>query len=118
MRLVQRHGRIDRIGQPTHEVFLRCFFPDRQLDELLGLEERLHRKITQAAQTIGVGARSCRERRCRDQRLHRDAGGDRAPPRRGRVLLEDAGERGECSPVRSIGRNCAPRSKTRTSRAE
>ena len=40
MRLVQRHGRIDRIGSKHDEVWLRCFFPDRQLDRLLGLEER------------------------------------------------------------------------------
>src|SRR5664280_1073958 len=28
MRLVQRHGRIDRIGSRYAEVFLRCIFPD------------------------------------------------------------------------------------------
>lgn len=56
MRLVQRHGRIDRIGSKYGEVFLRSFFPDTQLEELLGLEQRLHLKITQAARTIGVGA--------------------------------------------------------------
>jgi hypothetical protein len=55
MRLVQRHGRIDRIGSRFDEVFLRSFFPDDELEALLGLEERLHRKITQAARTIGVG---------------------------------------------------------------
>jgi superfamily II DNA or RNA helicase len=55
MRLVQRHGRIDRIGSAFDEVFLRSFFPDAELEELLGLEERLHRKITQAARAIGVG---------------------------------------------------------------
>jgi hypothetical protein len=55
MRLVQRHGRIDRIGSPHDEVFLRSFFPDDRMDELLGLEERLMRKITQAARTVGVG---------------------------------------------------------------
>jgi superfamily II DNA or RNA helicase len=55
MRLVQRHGRIDRIGSRFDEVFLRSFFPDDELEELLRLEERLHRKITQAARTIGVG---------------------------------------------------------------
>jgi Helicase conserved C-terminal domain/PLD-like domain/SNF2-related domain len=55
MRLVQRHGRIDRIGSPHTEVFIRCVFPDRRLDDLLGLEERLHRKIKQAAATVGVG---------------------------------------------------------------
>lgn len=54
MRLVQRHGRIDRIASPHREVFLRCVFPDTQLDALLGLEERLNRKIKQAAAAIGV----------------------------------------------------------------
>jgi hypothetical protein len=36
-------------------VFLRCVFPDQRLDDLLGLEERLHRKIKQAAAAVGVG---------------------------------------------------------------
>ena len=55
MRLVQRHGRIDRIGSHHTEVYLRCVFPDDRLDDLLGLEERLHIKIAQAAASIGVG---------------------------------------------------------------
>lgn len=55
MRLVQRHGRIDRIGSTHTEVFLRCVFPDRRLDELLGLEASLQRKITQAAKSVGAG---------------------------------------------------------------
>ncbi len=55
MRLVQRHGRIDRIGSHHSEVFIRCVFPDTRLDELLNLEERLHHKIRQAAASIGVG---------------------------------------------------------------
>lgn len=55
MRLVQRHGRIDRIGSPHREVFMRCFFPDVDLDRLLRLEERLQRKLKQAAASIGVG---------------------------------------------------------------
>lgn len=54
MRLVQRHGRIDRIGSPHAEVFIRCFMPDDRLDELLRLEARLQRKITQAAMSVGV----------------------------------------------------------------
>jgi hypothetical protein len=54
MRLVQRHGRIDRIGSPHSRLWMRCFMPDRQLDGLLGLEERLHRKIKQAARSIGT----------------------------------------------------------------
>ena len=54
MRLVQRHGRIDRIGSQHKRVYLRCVFPDARLDDLLGLEERLHRKIAQAAAAVGV----------------------------------------------------------------
>ncbi len=55
MRLVQRHGRIDRIGSLHREVFIRCVFPDALLDKLLGLEERLRLKIAQAAASVGVG---------------------------------------------------------------
>jgi len=54
MRLVQRHGRIDRIGSPHKDVFLRCFFPDRRLEELLELEARIRRKLAQAAASVGV----------------------------------------------------------------
>ncbi|MFC7527581.1 helicase-related protein [Actinoplanes sp. GCM10030250] len=55
MRLVQRHGRIDRIGSPHSEAFMRCFFPDQDLDRILRLEERLQRKLKQAAASVGVG---------------------------------------------------------------
>ena len=54
MRLVQRHGRIDRINSPHERVFLRTFFPDSGLDELLGLEERIVGKLAQAAAAIGL----------------------------------------------------------------
>ena len=55
MRLVQRHGRIDRIGSHHREVHLGCFFPATNLDELLGLEETIQRKIAYAAVSVGVG---------------------------------------------------------------
>jgi superfamily II DNA or RNA helicase len=54
MRLVQRHGRIDRIGSPHADVYITCIFPDRQLDELLSLEARIRRKLAQAAASIGL----------------------------------------------------------------
>lgn len=54
MRLVQRHGRIDRIGSPHSDVYLLCFFPDKRLDGLLDLENRIRRKLAQAAASIGV----------------------------------------------------------------
>jgi len=54
MRLVQRYGRIDRIGSDHPEVFIRVFFPTAELDEMLSLEERLQRKIKRAAAAVGV----------------------------------------------------------------
>ena len=90
-RLVQRHGRIDRIGSPHGNVFLRTFFPDAQLDQLLNLEGRVRRKLAQAAASVGVevtpieegaqGDQSFAETREEIEKLHRgdatlyDAGG-------------------------------------------
>jgi superfamily II DNA or RNA helicase len=56
MRLVQRHGRIDRIGSPHPRVFLRTIFPADRLDQLLNLEQRILAKIAMAAASIGVAA--------------------------------------------------------------
>jgi hypothetical protein len=56
MRLVQRHGRIDRIGSPHTRVFLRTIFPAERLDQLLNLEQRILAKIAMAAASIGVAS--------------------------------------------------------------
>jgi hypothetical protein len=55
MRMVQRHGRIDRIGSPHKKVVIGCFFPAENLDQLLRLEETLQRKIAYANAAIGAG---------------------------------------------------------------
>ena len=54
MRLVQRHGRIDRIGSPHNRVFLRTIFPADRLDELLNLKQRILQKLAMAAASVGV----------------------------------------------------------------
>ena len=54
MRLVQRHGRIDRIGSPHNDVYIWCFFPDQRLEKLLDLERRIRHKVAQAAASVGV----------------------------------------------------------------
>lgn len=56
MRLVQRHGRIDRIGSQHPRVFLRTIFPADRLDQLLNLEQRIMQKIAMAAASIGVAS--------------------------------------------------------------
>ena len=54
MRLVQRHGRIDRIGSEYKQVFLRTVFPVDRLDRLLNLEQRILKKLAMAAASVGV----------------------------------------------------------------
>ena len=56
MRLVQRHGRIDRIGSQHKEVFLRTIFPTDRLDALLDLKQRILDKLVLAARSIGVAS--------------------------------------------------------------
>ena len=56
MRLVQRHGRIDRIGSPHPRVFMRTIFPADRLDRLLRLEQRILNKLAMAAASVGVAA--------------------------------------------------------------
>jgi hypothetical protein len=55
MRLVQRHGRIDRIGSPHRRIHIGCFFPAENLEDLLKLEEALQRKIAYANAAVGAG---------------------------------------------------------------
>lgn len=55
MRVVQRHGRVDRIGSRHPHVYVDCFFPTASIDDLLGLEERLTAKLRKADAAIGMG---------------------------------------------------------------
>lgn len=55
MRIVQRHGRVDRIGSPHETVQLGLFFPAERLDAMLGLEATLERKLAQADAAVGTG---------------------------------------------------------------
>ncbi len=55
MRLVQRAGRIDRIGSLHDYISIGCFFPETRLDDLLGLEATLMRKLAYADAAVGTG---------------------------------------------------------------
>ena len=56
MRLVQRHGRIDRIRSKHARVFMRTIFPTNKLDAMLNLEQRIRDKLAMAAASVGVAA--------------------------------------------------------------
>ena len=53
-RMIQRAGRIDRIGSPYKEILIYNFFPERELEELLKLLEILQNKITDIDNSVGL----------------------------------------------------------------
>ena len=46
MSLIQRFGRIDRIGSTNSNIQMINFFPNMELNEYLGLEARVKGKMT------------------------------------------------------------------------
>jgi superfamily II DNA or RNA helicase len=55
-RMIQRAGRIDRIGSPFDEIYVYNFFPEEELEDLLRLVEVLQNKIRNIDSSIGLDA--------------------------------------------------------------
>ena len=53
MRIVQRVGRVDRIGSDYEIVTAAVFWPENALEDILGLVRRLEEKIKKISETIG-----------------------------------------------------------------
>lgn len=56
VRMVQRIGRIDRIGSPHNAIDVYNFIPEDSLEDLLGLMERLHQKLDAIHRAVGLDA--------------------------------------------------------------
>jgi len=56
VRMVQRAGRIDRIGSPFNEIYIYNFYPEKELESLLELVKILQGKIEKINETIGLDA--------------------------------------------------------------
>lgn len=56
VRMVQRIGRIDRIGSPHDTIEVHNFIPEDALESLLGLMQRLLDKLEQINRTVGLDA--------------------------------------------------------------
>ena len=54
VRMIQRAGRIDRIGSPHDVVRLYNFFPEDRLEDLLNIMRRLRGKIDDIRRTVGL----------------------------------------------------------------
>lgn len=54
IRLIQRAGRVDRIGQEHHEIFCYSFFPEDGIENIINLRGRLSQRIRENAETVGA----------------------------------------------------------------
>jgi superfamily II DNA or RNA helicase len=53
IRLIQRAGRVDRIGQVAPEIYCYSFFPAEGVEKIIRLRKRLNDRINENAQIIG-----------------------------------------------------------------
>lgn len=53
IRLIQRAGRVDRIGQKSPVIYCYSFLPEEGIEAIINLRERLRRRIKENAETIG-----------------------------------------------------------------
>jgi superfamily II DNA/RNA helicase len=53
VRLIQRAGRIDRIGQKSDKIFCYSFLPEKGIERIIGLRGLLTRRISENAEVIG-----------------------------------------------------------------
>lgn len=53
IRLIQRAGRVDRIGQKSDKIFCYSFLPEKGLEQIINLRGRLITRITENAEVVG-----------------------------------------------------------------
>lgn len=53
VRLIQRAGRVDRIGQTAHEIYCYSFMPAEGLENIIHLQRRLNERINANASIVG-----------------------------------------------------------------
>lgn len=54
IRLIQRAGRVDRIGQQAEEILCYSFLPADGVEEMIRLRERVRRRLTENAEVVGA----------------------------------------------------------------
>lgn len=53
IRLIQRAGRVDRIGQEAEQIYCYSFFPADGVEEIINLRGRLNKRINENANIVG-----------------------------------------------------------------
>jgi len=54
IRLIQRAGRVDRIGQKSDKIFCYSFLPEEGIEDIIYLRGRLQNRIRENAETLGA----------------------------------------------------------------
>lgn len=54
IKLIQRVGRVDRIGQKSDTIFCYSFMPDERLEEQINLRNRIQHRLKENAEVIGT----------------------------------------------------------------
>lgn len=53
IRLVQRAGRVDRLGQKSEKIYCYSFLPEDGIEKIIGLRSKLKNRIKQNAEVVG-----------------------------------------------------------------
>jgi len=53
IRLIQRAGRVDRIGQQSNEILCYSFLPEDGIEKIISLRSRLRKRIKENAEVVG-----------------------------------------------------------------
>ncbi|WP_456396700.1 helicase-related protein [Thermococcus sp.] len=61
IKLIQRIGRVDRIGTEHDEILVYNFFPERKLEENLGLLQKVERRIQEFNRALGTDGKILQE---------------------------------------------------------
>lgn len=54
IRLIQRAGRVDRIGQKHDQIFVYSFYPMDGVEKVIHLRERVRQRLTENAEVVGA----------------------------------------------------------------
>jgi len=54
IRLIQRAGRVDRIGQKSDKIYCYSFLPEDGIEQIITLRKRLQNRIRENAETVGA----------------------------------------------------------------
>lgn len=57
IRLIQRAGRVDRIGQKNEQIFCYSFYPMDGVDKIINLRGRVRQRLTENAEVVGADER-------------------------------------------------------------